>query len=367
MAPMTRTESRRHESRTVRREDAAMRPRRTFPIAVLLLTSALAACSGSSGGSDTSSTSKATTTTTTAAARDASPSAGCTNPAAPATEETIDVAGTPRRFLIALPADPKQPAPLVLDLHGLGEAAEQQVVYSKLPDAGTKAGAIVVTPASDNAANRWALPPIGNHDADFMRAILDHVEATRCVDRNREVAAGISNGAALSVGLICSLDGRLAAIYPVAGVNTLRPCATAKPTTIVAFHGTKDGLIPYPGGKLFSGVPGGTDNAELKALLARGSSSPFAGITLQPVETAVAGWAEKFGCDTTPKDQPIGPDVRLRRYGGCTDGVKVQLYTVDGGGHTWPGAIAVNRLGATTNTIDATRIIVDSLPDVARP
>jgi polyhydroxybutyrate depolymerase len=337
-----------------------MRPGRTLLISALALVTAFAACS--SGGA--SGSSKATTATT-AAAQDASPSAGCTDPAAAATEETIEVAGVPRRFLIALPDDPKRPAPLVLDLHGLGESAEDQVTYSKLPEAGTAAGAIVVTPASDNPANSWALPPLGNKDADFMRAILDHVEATRCVDRHREVAAGISNGAGLSVGLICGLDGRLAAIYPVAGVNILRPCATAKPTTIVAFHGTQDGIIPYAGGKLFSGVPGGTANPRLQALMNGAGRALIDRVQLQPVETAIAGWAQQFGCDATPKDQPIGTDVRHRAYHGCTDGVTVQLYTIDGGGHTWPGATPVDRLGPTTDTIDtidATKIIVDSLP-----
>jgi polyhydroxybutyrate depolymerase len=339
-----------------------MRPRRSSLISVLTLVTVLAACS--SGGA--SSSKAITTTTTKAVARDASPSAGCTSPAAPATEETIDVAGVRRRYLIALPDDPKRPAPLVLDLHGLGESAEQQVAYSKLSEAGTDAGAIVVTPASDNAANSWALPPLGNKDADFMRAILDHVEATRCVDRHREVAAGISNGAGLSVGLVCGLDGRLAAIYPVAGVNILRPCATAKPTTIVAFHGTSDGIIPYAGGKLFSGVPGGPANPRLQTLTNGAGRALIDRVQLAPVETAITGWAQQFGCDSTPKDQPVGTDVRHRTYAGCTDGVTVQLYTIDGGGHTWPGATPVDRLGATTDTIDATKIILDSLPDVAR-
>jgi polyhydroxybutyrate depolymerase len=344
-----------------------MRSARTLSaFAVLLLAGALAACSGSGDASDATPSSKATATTTTAADRDASPSAGCADPAAPATEETIDVAGTPRRFLIALPEHPNRPAPLILDLHGLGESGEQQVAYSKLPEAATLAGAIVVTPTSDNAANSWALPPLGGKDADFMRAILDHVEATRCVDRNREVSAGISNGAALSVGLICALDGRLAAIYPVAGINTLRPCATAKPTTIVAFHGTADGVIPYPGGKLFSGVPGGTSNSRVQSLVGGAGRALFDRIQLQPVETAVTGWAQQFGCGTTPTDETVGKDVRLRSYPGCPDGVQVELYTVDGGGHTWPGAMPVDRLGPTTDTIDATQIIVDSLPDIAR-
>jgi polyhydroxybutyrate depolymerase len=342
-----------------------MHCRRTLAIAALALVTALAACS-SGRASDTTRESLATTTTAAAADRNTSPSAGCTDPADPATEETIDLAGTARRYHLALPDDPKQPAPVILDLHGLGESAEQQVAYSRLSEVGPKAGAIVVTPSSDNAANSWALPPLGDKDAAFMRAILDHLEATRCVDRNREVAAGISNGAALSVGLICALDGRLAAVYPVSGVNTLRPCATAKPTTIVAFHGTKDGVIPYQGGKLFSGVSGGTQNARIKSLLNSAGRALVDRVQLQPVETAVAGWAQQFGCAAEPTDRPIGKDVRHRTYHGCRDGVTVQLYTVDGGGHTWPGALPVPRLGATTDTVAATGIVVDSLPDIAR-
>ena len=97
-----------------------------------------------------------------------------------------------------------------------------------------------------------------------------------------------------------------------------------------------------------------------------GPAALFDRIQLQPVETAVAGWAQQFGCSSTAKDEAIGNDVRLRSYRGCTNGVKVELYTVDGGGHTWPGAMPVDRLGATTDTIDATKVVVDSLPDFVR-
>src|SRR5262249_11450573 len=155
---------------------------------------------------------------------------------------------------------------------------------------------IVVTPASDNAANSWTLPTLGSKDTDFMRAIVDHVEATRCVDRAREVAAGISNGAGLADGLVCALDGRLAAIFPVAGVNILRPCPTAKPTTIVAFHGTADGLVPYAGGHLFTGIPGGLDNPRLATLLPAPVRALYARIQLEPVETVIAAYAQLFRC-----------------------------------------------------------------------
>ena len=49
-----------------------------------------------------------------------------------------------------------------------------------------------------------------------------------------------------------------------------------------------------------------------------------------------------------------------RVYPDCDDGAEVELYTIDGGGHTWPGSpIDVPRLGANTDQIDATDLILD--------
>jgi polyhydroxybutyrate depolymerase len=45
------------------------------------------------------------------------------------------------------------------------------------------------------------------------------------------------------------------------------------------------------------------------------------------------------------------------RYGDCTDDAEVILYTVDGGGHTWPGGPDIVRLGKTTQAIDATALM----------
>jgi polyhydroxybutyrate depolymerase len=38
----------------------------------------------------------------------------------------------------------------------------------------------------------------------------------------------------------------------------------------------------------------------------------------------------------------------------------VRLYTLHGGGHTWPGSAEVPRLGATARTLDATALILDA-------
>jgi polyhydroxybutyrate depolymerase len=44
-------------------------------------------------------------------------------------------------------------------------------------------------------------------------------------------------------------------------------------------------------------------------------------------------------------------------YEGCDDGIDVELYSVEGGGHTWPGSAI--EIGPTTKTVDATKIALD--------
>jgi polyhydroxybutyrate depolymerase len=278
------------------------------------------------------------------------------------------VDGETRTYQLALPADLSAPAPVILDLHGLGESAAEQVAYSGLSRQGPAAGMVVATPASDDAINSWTVSALGNKDADFMAALLNQLEATRCIDTSREVAAGISNGAGLSDSLICALNGRLAAIFPVSGINLVKPCTTAKPTTIVAFHGTSDPIVPYGGGGLFSGVPGGLAGAAATSALSPGVKALFARLQLQPVESAIAGWARQFGCGP-PTDASVAGDVRLRSFGGCQGNVTVELYTITGGGHTWPGAALgpskSQLLGATTHSISATQLIVAAVGSLA--
>lgn len=327
----------------------------------------MGACSG--GNSDTTRPTRTSTSASTSVPGGGSRagavrrSAGCASPARPATEGTVQVGGASRRYLLALPGDLRAPAPVVFDLHGLGEPAALEAAYTRLGPIGTAAGMIVVTPASDNPQNSWAYPILDPKDANFVAAILDQLEATRCVDPSREVAAGISNGAGLADGLVCALNGRLAAIFPVAGVNILRPCTTARPTTVIAFHGTADELVPYAGGVPFSGVKGGPVAQRLSRLISPQERALFNRIRLQPVETAVGAYAQQFGCSGPTVTQPAS-GITLRTYAGCSSNATVALSTIDGGGHTWPGGTgggAESALGMTTQAISASRIIVDTV------
>ena len=59
--------------------------------------------------------------------------------------------------------------------------------------------------------------------------------------------------------------------------------------------------------------------------------------------------------DRAPND---GMRVKVTSYAGCKDGRDVDLYTIEGGGHTWPGGPASGRrVGRVTRDIDATATI----------
>ena len=71
----------------------------------------------------------------------------------------------------------------------------------------------------------------------------------------------------------------------------------------------------------------------------------------------MADWATHDHCASTYEDTPVGTEVTRRTWSGCTGGSAAVFYSIKGGGHTWPGAIPVPRLGKTTTQINASELI----------
>lgn len=240
---------------------------------------------------------------------------GCGKAATPGvTTQHLVVSGVDRQYLLSVPASYRKdtPAPLVLDFHGLGSNMQQQSIYSRLDQKGSAEGYIVITPdGAGDVIQRWVPPPLPGSDLDFVKAILSTSRRTLCIDARRVFATGISNGAIFSTAL-----------------------AGTPPTAVLAFHGTADPIVPYAGGAYFSGAPFSSDMSASAAL--RAIAGRFGGLRAQPV------------------------DVEHVVYPDCPPSGAVELYRVLGGGHTWPGGIAVSaeRLGATTTSIDATALML---------
>jgi polyhydroxybutyrate depolymerase len=256
------------------------------------------------------------------------------------TNGSIVSSGRTRRFLIHVPPgyDRAKPTPLVISMHGAeGWPRQQQYLsqWSRLADA---QGFIVVYPAGIGFPQIWhVFRDAGlRRDVKFISAMIDTLERTYDIDSTRIYVDGISNGGGMAFVLSCSLSDRIAAVGLVAAAQTLpwTWCEDHNPMPMIAFHGTADPIIPYKGGH-----------------------SPLAPESFPDVETWVSHWAQRNRCASTPEDSSVAADVTRRRYTDCADSASVVLYTIRGGGHTWPGGKPLPSIvfGATSREIDATR------------
>ena len=251
---------------------------------------------------------------------------------------SIAVDGVERRYRIALPADlePDRPSPLVVALHGWAADAASLEAVSDLLVLGPTSGFITVLPEGEDGD--WELSPEG-HDTRFLLALLDHLDVTRCVDLDRIHGAGMSMGAWKIAITACTIPGRFASLALVT-VEVFPGKCDSLP--VIAFHGTADVVVPY--GK------GGEDVIGIDAFNA----------TLPGALDNIGAWALNAGCSHEPAESRLAPDVVVLTYAKCDRGAEVVLYTIEGGGHTWPGSKLPDAFGqSNTRTISATELSLD--------
>ncbi len=254
--------------------------------------------------------------------------------------QTLQVGALTRSFRLAVPTRYRRsrPTPLILLFHGSGSDALQTSLYTQLPERGARAGYLVATP--DALGGQWQISPPGAHtdDLSFVAALVADLSARYCVDRTRVYAAGISLGSEFSAVAGCSRSLRIAAVGLVAAEFLLRPCAG--PVPVIALHGTADPLVPYRSGAV---------------------GASFPGVPVIGVQQNLAAWARLDGCRPVPNRARIAPRVVRRTWSGCRHTSSVVLYTVVGGGHTWPGSsitLPISVFGTTTRQVDASGLIL---------
>ncbi len=250
------------------------------------------------------------------------------------------------------------PMPVILDFHGYDEPASVQVVLSGLGTLGAMQGFVTITPEISHPDVPGAGPlwntTLHGPDLRWVGGLLNTLDDTLCVDRRRVFATGYSNGAFLSSAIACQYSNRVAAVAPVAGIETSSKCHPSRAVPVVAFHGTADPLVLYRGG------PGAATAALIPAAAthAIGPFGPQAGG--RSIQQNTASWAHRNHCSPHPTTTHRTNDVNVVRYH-CRHNASVQLYVVKGGGHTWPGsafsAKLAASLGHTTFSISADDIM----------
>ena len=261
------------------------------------------------------------------------------------TNGVIVSAGQKRDYLLHVPEayDPTRPMPLVISLHGAMNWPGFQRNISRWNKAADENGFIVVYPSGTGTGLKaWfmegAATPSRMPDVRFIAELIDTLEAGYSIDPARIYANGLSNGGGMAFVLSCTLSDRIAAVGVVAAAQSLpwSWCQDSTPVPMIAFHGTADPIVPYEGGKVWM------------------SPLPFPG-----VRTWAENWARRNRCSPTPVDTVIVMEVTRLQYVNCADDASVVLYSVEGGGHTWPGGEPLPGwlVGRTSNSVDATGLM----------
>jgi len=278
-----------------------------------------------------------------AAAADGAAPTACAGKTGPTGDRTVTITsgGAERTFDLHVPAtyDPTKRAPVVLLFHGYTMSAATLASTTHFAASADARGMILALPIGIGTsfnAGECCGPASANNvdDVGFTRDMIAALDAEYCVDSKRVSAAGISNGGFFVYRLACELADKIAAIAPVAGVIGMPPasCNPVRPVALLHIHGTGDVQIPY-----------------------NGSAGAF-----RSVAVTVDAFRTKNGCaagdGTVVYTQG---DVSCRKWGPCTAGADVELCTVTGGGHQWPGGEPLPYGGSPTPNLIASDAIAD--------
>jgi polyhydroxybutyrate depolymerase len=248
--------------------------------------------------------------------------------------------------------------PVIFDFHAYQEPGQFQVTLSGLGAYGQTHGFVTITPWIDGQHIPQWLSSVGSRDMDWFGRLLTHVEATACVDENRVFVTGYSNGAFMSSAVACQYSSRVAAVAPVAGIQADSPCKMTRPVPVVAFHGTADPLVHYNGtpSKEAEDLPAPNGSGETEAQEAKQFGAKGVFKKGRSIPQQAAAWAKRNGCSTRIRTTRIASDVTLLSWS-CPHHADVELFRVEGGGHTWPGsqesADIASVVGPTTFQISA--------------
>jgi polyhydroxybutyrate depolymerase len=247
---------------------------------------------------------------------------------------TMAFGGLDRTYRLHKPAGLTAAAPLVVMLHGAtgtGEQAEKSYGWDQLADS---AHFVVAYP--DGVGHTW-----NGHgccgkamrenvdDAGFITAMVGQISAGLPIDKSRVYAAGFSNGGIMSYTLACN-TGIFAAIGPDSA-TMLDACTAPHPTSVIHIHGTADKVVPYNGGQGWSTV-NGPSIADLNAFWRK---------------------ADQCGPPDVTTNAPLTTSTAA-----CADKRSVELITIDGGKHQWPGGTTVlEKRDPTPHALNATQTI----------
>ena len=275
---------------------------------------------------------------------------------------TVRAGGRTRSYLLHVPPgwSGAARAPLVVLFHGAGgtpggmrrmtefdATADARGWLASYPEAATKDWSL-------GCGRCTAAEKRGVNDTAFVRALIDDLVASAGADPARVYVTGISQGGQMAHTAACALPERVTALASVAATllgQLAEECDPSRPVPAMLLHGLADPVFPWLGGVTEEGL----------IYLGLEESADF--------------WAEQNGCGGAPAVTLLpdtaadGTQARRLDYPGCAPG-EVVVYTLVGGGHTWPGADPAffgPAAGPVSREIDANTAMADFFARHASP
>ena len=249
-----------------------------------------------------------------------------------------------------------EPRPVVVVLHGgLGDDDDTVTLsFGKLNSLAAEDDYVVVYPSGIGGhwndgrnVQRYVSQRERINDVGFLAKLIGDIIEKRNVDPEAVFVVGVSDGAMMAHRFACERGDQLRGFVAVIGsmpTNVARRRSRCKkePLSVLMINGTEDPIVPWDGGTVIY------DDQELGRVL--------------PVERTLGFWMRHNACEDT--NVSLIPDfspadgTRLQRHKslGCADGTKVELFEVQGGGHTWPSGwqyLPESLVGPISSDIDA--------------
>ena len=219
---------------------------------------------------------------------------------------------------------------VLFNLHGYGSDAIEQMNYTNFNNlANTKENNFILihpqgaplNTALTSSSSHWNSGgwTIGStvDDVDFIDTIIALVSQKYDLNQNRIYSTGMSNGGFMSYHLACNLSSKIAAVASVTGSmssETYESCNPDHPTSILQVHGSIDVTVPFQGNSALG---------------------------MRSVNDVMDYWKLYNACDVDPTSIIIDYfDIEIAvqhdTYSNCLNDVNVELYKIEGMGHTWP-------------------------------
>jgi polyhydroxybutyrate depolymerase len=250
---------------------------------------------------------------------------------------SMTVGGVARRYVVMRPAAVVANAPVLLMLHPNSTTPEATATLSEVADYAATQGFWAVLSAAVGGVWKDDPAKTGAEDVTFITSLITQLVG-QGANASRIYVSGYSNGGFMATRLACAASDRIAAFGIVAAttrVGLTSSCGTPVSRPKAWFLGTTDSVVPYTGA-----------------------------FDMRSADSTLTWWNGRQGCagvlatSVPNRVTTDGTTVQQVRYTGCAGGGENQLYTVTGGGHTWPGGVMqAAAYGAVTMDVKATGLI----------